>query len=143
MMLNRELMRRGDFLKQREALRKFRMESLEGLARKAGEYRKQYGSLQGEKDLLYESYAAGQMDAAEYRGNADRLAGRMSDLLSKIKEVEAERRRMNEEGHLQDMKQVIRCSRLEELTQEAVNVFIRKVTAYKGRRVEIEWNFTE
>lgn len=143
MMLNRELMRRGDLLKQREALRKFRMESLEGLARKAGEYRKQYGSLQGEKDLLYESYAAGQMDAAEYRGNADRLAGRMSDLSSKIKEVEAERRRMNEEGHLRDMKQVIRCSRLEELTQEAVDVFIRKVTAYKGRRVEIEWIFTE
>ena len=41
------------------------------------------------------------------------------------------------------MKQIIRCSHLEELTQEAVDVFIRKVTAYKGRKVEIEWNFSE
>lgn len=34
-------------------------------------------------------------------------------------------------------------SRLEELTQAVVNVFIKKVTAYRGKRVEIEWDFSE
>ena len=149
MMLNRELMRRGDLLKQREALRRFQVESLERLAQKAGEYRKLYGSLQREKDLLYESYAVGQMDALEYRSNADRLAEQMGRLSDRMEEVETERRRIKEgngpegEEHFHDMKQIIRCSHLEELTQEAVDVFIRKVTAYKGRKVEIEWNFSE
>lgn len=41
----------------------------------------------------------------------------------------------------EDMKQVIRYSHLEKLTQEVVDTFIRKVFVYKGKRVEIEWNF--
>ena len=43
----------------------------------------------------------------------------------------------------QDMKQIIRYSHLETLTQEVVDVFIRKVTVYKDKRVEIEWIFSE
>ena len=93
MMLNRELMRRGDLLKQREALRQFQEESLERLAQKAGEYRKLYGSLQREKDLLYESYAAGQMDALEYRSNADRRQWMSSS--GKLRPIRAERWRLN------------------------------------------------
>ena len=39
------------------------------------------------------------------------------------------------------MKQIIRYSNIETLTQDVVDTFIRKVYAYKDRRVEIEWNF--
>lgn len=39
------------------------------------------------------------------------------------------------------MKQIIRYSHIEVLTQEIVDVFIKKICAYKGKRVEIEWNF--
>lgn len=39
------------------------------------------------------------------------------------------------------MKQIIRYSHIEELTQEVVDTFIKKVYAYKDKRVEIEWNF--
>ena len=41
----------------------------------------------------------------------------------------------------EDMKQVIRYAHLEKLTQEVVDTFIRKVIVYKGKRVEIEWDF--
>ena len=41
------------------------------------------------------------------------------------------------------MKQVIRYSHLEVLTQEVVDVFIKKIYVYKDKRVDIEWNFRE
>ena len=40
-----------------------------------------------------------------------------------------------------DMKQIIRYSHMEELTQELVDTFIRKIYVYKDKRVEIEWDF--
>ena len=41
----------------------------------------------------------------------------------------------------EDMKQIIRYSHIEKLTQEVIDTFIRRVYAYKDKRVEIEWNF--
>lgn len=144
-LLNKELMRRGDLLRQRGDLEQYQKQVLEGLARKAREYRKQHHDMQKEKDSLYENYADGQMDAQEYRSRADHLTGQMEGLADKIKAVEAEYGRVEEDTRkdIQDMKQIIRYSHLEELTQEVVDVFIKKVTAYKGKRVEIEWNFSE
>ncbi len=85
------------------------------------------------------------MDAKEYRERIDRLTRQMEQLSGKIQETEAEYSRMKGEmdRDKQDMKQIIRCSHMETLTQEVVDVFIRKVTLYKDKRVEIEWNFTE
>ena len=40
------------------------------------------------------------------------------------------------------MKQKNRYSHIEELTQEVVDTFIRRVYAYKDKRIEIEWNFS-
>ena len=69
----------------------------------------------------------------------------MEELSEKIQETEAEYSRIKEEidRDKQDMKQIIRCSRMETLTQEVTDLFIRRVTLYKDKRVEIEWDFTE
>lgn len=144
-LLTKELMCRGDLLRQRGNLEQFQKEALEGLARKAREYKKQYHDMQKEEHSLYENYADSQMDAEEYRSRADQLAGQMEELSDKIKATEAEYDRVEEETNKdkQDMKQIIRFSHLEELTQEVVNVFIKKVIVYKGKRVEIEWSFSE
>lgn len=144
-LLNKELMRRGDLLRQRGGLEQFQKEVLAELARKDREYKKQYHDMQKEEHSLYENYADGQMDAQGYRSMADQLARRMEELAAKIKTAEAEYDRVEEENgkDKQDMKQIIRYSHLEELTQEVVDVFIKKVTVYKGKRVEIEWNFSE
>ena len=44
---------------------------------------------------------------------------------------------------VEDMKQIIRFSHLEKLTQEAVEIFIKRVILYRDKRVEIVWNFAE
>lgn len=41
------------------------------------------------------------------------------------------------------MKEIIHFSGLKELTQEAVDVFIKRITVYRDKRVEIKWNYTE
>ena len=33
-------------------------------------------------------------------------------------------------------------ARMEELTQEAVDAFIKKVTVYRNKQVKIEWNYS-
>ena len=73
------------------------------------------------------------------------MTARMEELSGRIQEVEEEHDQMEEEAgrDKQDMKQIIRYSHLETLTQEVVDVFIRKVLVYKNKRVEIEWNFSE
>lgn len=145
MLLNQELMRRGDLLKQRGELEQFQKEALERLATRGREYRKEYYDAQREKDSLYEKYAFGQMDAQEYRSRVEQLTYRMEEMADRIQEVETEYSRMVEEADRdkQDMKQIIRYSHLETLTQEVVDGFIRRVTVYKDKRVEIEWNFSE
>ena len=69
----------------------------------------------------------------------------MEELSGKIQEADRERSRIEEEADRdkQDMKQIIRYSHLETLTQEVVDAFIRRVTVYKDKRVEIEWDFSE
>lgn len=143
--LNRELMCRGDQIRQRGALEQFQKVTLDGLARKSREYRKQYLYMQKEKDSMYESYAFGQMDAQDYRLRVDRLDREMKELFGRIQEVEMEHRWIEQEAEKdkQDMKQIIRYSHLEVLTQEVVDVFIKKIMVYKDKRVEIEWNFSE
>lgn len=144
-LLTKELMHRGDLLRQRGDLEQFQKRILEELAGKAREYRKQYHGMQKEKDSLYENYADGQMDAREYRCSADQLDGQMEELAGKIKAVETEQDRGEEEAGkvIQDMKQIIHYLHLEELTQEVVDAFIKKVTVYKGKRMEIEWDYSE
>jgi chromosome segregation ATPase len=143
--LYRELMRRGDLIKQRESLGQFQKEELNELNKELGTYRTQYRNLQVEKDRLYESYAAKQIGAGEYRSKADGIALQMQELSCKIEETELAFSRLTEEYNRpkQDIKEVIRFSQMEKLTQEAVDVFIKKVTIYRDKRVEIEWNYGE
>lgn len=113
------------------------------LNKELGNYRMQYRSLQTEKDTLYENYAVKQIEAGEYRSRADGIALQMQELSRKIEETELAFSRLTEEYNQpkQDMKEIIRFSQMEKLTQEAVDVFIKKVIIYRDKRVEIEWNY--
>ncbi len=141
--LYRELMCRGDLIKQRESLEQFQKEEWNRLKKELGDYRTQYRILQTEKDTLYESYAVKQIGAREYRSRADGIALQMEELSCKIEEAELAFGRLTEEYNRpkQDIKEIIRFSQIEKLTQEAVDVFIKKVIIYRDKRVEIEWNF--
>lgn len=141
--LYRELMRRGDCIKQQESLERFQKEEVSRLNRGLSDYRLEYQSMQREKDLLYENYASKQMEAGEYRRRADEIDLYMQEISERIREAELKYSRTEEEycRPKQDMEDIIRFSKMEKLTQEMVDVFIKKVTIYRDKRVEIEWNY--
>ena len=144
MMLNKELMIRGNAMKQKENLSSFQQAGILSLKRKLKGYRQEIKQVQAEKDILYERYALRQLDEKEYQKRAGKLTEQISSLFVKKDEaamkldaLESEYRKAEE-----DMKQIIRYSHIEELTQGIVDTFIKKVYAYKDKRVEIEWNFS-
>lgn len=144
-LLNQELMRRGDLLKQHKNMEEFQKNALQKLSDRESECKRRYQDMQKQRDSLYIGYAAGEMGAQEYRDRAGGLAVQMKDLSCEIEKTEAEYGRIREESYRdkEEMKQIIRYSHLEELTQEVVDTFIKRVVAYKDRRVEVEWNFVE
>lgn len=142
-MLNKELMLRGNAMKQRENLYSFQKSSIHMLKKKLEEYRHEKKQIQAQKDALYETYALAKLPAAEYRSKAEKLTKKLSSLSAaeekasgKLAGLEKEYQKAEE-----DMKQIIRYAHMEELTQEVVDAFIKRVYVYKGKRVEIEWNF--
>ena len=144
-MLIKELMLRGDAGNQKESLRSFQKACIEKLEKELAENRNQRELLSQEKADLYESYALGEMDVVSYRGKADGLTEqnallsvREKELLNELEGIREEFRKTEE-----DIRQIIRFSRMEKLTQEAVDTFIKRIYVYKDKRIEIEWNFRE
>ena len=66
-------------------------------------------------------------------------------LLCKIKELEEKYRCTEEEYCSQKttVKEIIKCLGLEQLTQQAADILIEKVTLYQGKKVEIQRKFGE
>ena len=144
-MLIKELMMRGDAGKQKESLHSFQKVCMEKLEKDLAENKNQRWKLSQEKEELYESYALGEMDAVMYREKAERLAEQKVLLEAREEELSEEIRGFHEEFQKidEDMKQIIRFSSMEKLTQEVVDTFIKRIYVYKDKRVEIEWNFGE
>ncbi len=145
LMLNKELMRCGDAMDQKEKLSDFQKSYISSLKKELADCGKEKSRLQVEMDELYEDYAGRKMHAGEYREKADSMKKEISLLGGKEKEIQEKLADMREEyGRLEeDMKLLIRYSHLETLTQEVVDTFIKKICVYKDKRVEIEWNFSE
>jgi site-specific DNA recombinase len=84
------------------------------------------------------------ISSEEYQKRSNELTERLSSL--SVKESDTAGKLSGLESEYQkaeaDMKQIIRYSHIEELTQEVVDTFIRRVYAYKDKRIEIEWNFS-
>ena len=128
MLLKKELVLLGDARRQKESLSSFQRACAKILKKKLEEGRREEKQLLAEKDNLYEQYALKAIGREEYRERSGELAARLASLA--VRETEA------------DMERMLRYAHLKELTQEVVRAFIRKVTVYKGKRVEIEWNFS-
>ena len=144
MMLNKELMLRGNAMKQNESLSSFQRAGIQSLKKKLEECRQKQKQIRAEKDNLYEQYVLKAISSEEYQKRSNELTERLS-LLS-VKESDTAGKLSGLESEYQkaeaDMKQIIRYSHIEELTQEVVDTFIRRVYAYKDKRIEIEWNFS-
>jgi len=144
-MLSRELMVRGDAVKENRSLVFFRKSCIAGLEKKIEGCRGRKKELAAEADALYESYALGAEPAASYRQKVDGLKEQIASLSTEEEKHGKELEQLQEECHRveEDMKQAIRYSHLEVLTQDVVDIFIKKIYVYKDKRVEIVWNFRE
>ena len=144
-MLNKELIVRGNAAKESQNLISFQKSCIARLEKKSAECRGRQKQLQAEADSLYENYALGSVQAVSYRQKADKIKEQISLLSAEEKRYREELEQLQEESRRteEDMKQVIRYSHLELLTQEVVDTFIKKIYMYKDKRVEIEWNFCE
>lgn len=143
LMLNKELMLRGNAVKQKKNLTSFQKTSIISLKKKQEEYRSKIKQAWAKKDELYEKYALGRLTSEEYQKKANELEEQISlfsvkgdDTASKLAALESQYQNAE-----QDMKQIIRYSHIEALTQDVVDTFIRNVYTYKDKKVEIEWNF--
>lgn len=85
------------------------------------------------------------MTPEEYRREADGLDQQAGLLKRQIHDGEEVILKLEEECERleADMKQVIRFSHMEKLTQRLVDAFVKKIYVYKDKRVKIEWNFRE
>ena len=144
-MLNRELMVRGDAIKEKQNLASFQKSCIAGLEKKTADCRNRKKQLQAEADTLYESYAFGTLQGASYRQMADSIKEQIFRLSAEEKRHGAELERIREEYSRteEDMKQIIRYSHLKALTQEVMDIFVKKIYVFKDKRVEIEWNFRD
>ena len=144
MMLNKELMLRGNAMKQNESLSSFQRAGIQSLKKKLEKCRQEQKQIRAEKDNLYEQYALKAISSEKYQKRSNELTERLSSL--SVKESDTAGKLSGLESEYQkaeaDMKQIIRYSHIEELTQEVVDTFIRRVYAYKDKRIEIEWNFS-
>lgn len=143
--INKELMVRGEAAEQEKNLHMFQKSRIAEIKKKLEVLHQDKKQTQDSKVALYESYADGGMAAEEYRREADRLEQQTALLGQQIHDGEEELLKLEVENERleEDMKQVIRYSHMEKLTQELVDVFIKKIYVYRDKRVEIEWNFGE
>lgn len=143
--LYEELKRRGNQIRQKESLEiclKKAMDSLNSIYRSC---EAQCNELVSQKNALYVKYVKEQIGAEEFRRQADLIDGQMAELSKKQRDTEEEYKWAEEasRSNKEDMKQIIRFSHLKELTQEVVDIFIKRITLYRDKRVEIEWNFVD
>lgn len=144
LMLNKELMLRGDAVKQNQSLTSFQKAGIASQKRRLEEYQSEMKQARARKDSLYEQYALGGLTKEAYQNDANELAEKITLLSVKSEEtarklavLESEYRKAEE-----DMKQIIRYSHIEKLTQNVVDVFIKKVQVYRNKKIEIEWCFS-
>ncbi len=133
-MLHKELMLYSDAIKQKESLGSFQMTAIRALKKELDGYRQEKKQIQAKKDAWYEKYVLAQLPVREYQRKTKELTERLSSLF--VLEEKTIKKLASLENEYQ------KAEEMEELTQEVVDIFIKKVYAYKNKRVEIEWNFS-
>lgn len=144
LMLKNEMMFRGDIVKQRKNLISFQKAYIYVLKKKLAQYRQEIRQIQAQKDNLYERYALKEFSVGEYQKKSKNLTDKLDPLcvLEEEEKKKLDQILMEYQDDVEDMRQVIQYFHIEELTGDVVNAFIKKVNVYKGKKIEVEWNFS-
>ncbi len=143
--LNQELMVRGNSYQQAGNMEAHYEGVLRSLKEELRNNKLELESVQVAKKRLYERYALSNMTADEYKEQSSNLTVQAENLLEKLTELQEKINAVEQEYDVkkEDMKKVIRYSHMEELTEEIVDTFIKRIYLYHDKRVEIEWTFGE
>lgn len=144
-MINKELMLRGEAAQQEENPAKFQRSEMKAMKNQMSSLYMDKKRAEDSLGILYEKYALRGMTREEYRKKVGEVENETEMLSEQIKDCRKEISCLSQEQEkLQaDMRQVIRFSHMEKLTQELVDAFIHKIYVYKDKRVEIKWSFKE
>lgn len=144
-MIHKELMFRGEAGSQGKGFRALRKSRLSVIKNQISDLKRGQEQIQASKDGAYEEYVSGGMTPDEYRKRANELNQQAELLSEQLHEWQGELSVLEEELERvdADMKQIIRYSHMEKLTQELVDAFIERIYVYKDKRVEIKWKFRE
>lgn len=144
-MINKELLLRGNAIKQEENLVQFQKKRIVSIIKKQVELKQQQKQVRNESDMLYEEYAQGNIQVDEYRKQADDLKVQISSIDFRLETLQEEHDLMEEklQKYATDMKHILRYSHVDELSEEIVEAFIKKIYVYRDKRVKIEWSVRE
>ncbi|MBQ7943942.1 MAG: recombinase family protein [Lachnospiraceae bacterium] len=143
--LNQELMIWGDSYQQAGNMEAHYESVLRSLKDELRDNKLEIENVQAAKKSLYESYALSDMTAEEYKEQSSSLTMQLESLQEKLGELQEKISVVEQEYDVkkEDMKKIIRYSHMEELTEEIVDTFIKKIYLYHDKSVEIEWMFGE
>ena len=144
-MLNKELMQRASALEQQSNIMDFNKGKKDSMKRRLAEVKAEIKRLEASKAAIYEKYATSEVSALVYRSQSDQVKETLSLLSVNERELKDELELAERicQCFDEDMKQVIRYVHMEELTQEVVDTFIKKIYVYMDKRISIEWNYRD
>ena len=101
-------------------------------------------SAKEEERTKYVEYREGIIPQSEYVAYKMRQEGRLKDLSRQREELEAERKNLNTVSgkYLAAARALLRLKSGRELTKEMVESLIRKIYVYPGKRIEVEFAYT-
>ena len=101
-------------------------------------------SAKEEERTKYVEYREGIIPQSEYVAYKMRQEGRLKDLSRQREELEAERKNLNTVSgkYLAAARALLRLKSGRELTKEVVESLIRKIYVYPGKRIEVEFAYT-
>lgn len=94
---------------------------------------------------LYEQYVSGTMDKDEYQRKIERISVVEKELYERQKEIEKSRKTTEKlcKKNFSWLSDFIKGTKLDYLTKEVVLAYIKKITLYEDKRIEIEFKFQD
>lgn len=142
-MLNKELIRLAEFSLLLESQKQDIKVQLSKEKAELRKYEKSLSEKEKEKQARYMDYVKGDISAEIFKQESKLIDKMCSDLSVKIENINDKIGELMGEYHrdYKDMKEMLRYSGIQKLTQEVADLFIDKIYLYDGKRVEVKWSF--
>lgn len=143
-MFNREVMKMADLKKSKDSLMTALKSRMNVLCEKIQLVNLQMVELEQKKARTYEDYVEGLINADEYKQMIEMINKTVKEKKDSIEcyKMDLDETKKAYNSNLDDLKNILKYSKVNELTQDIVDEFFSKIKVYRDRTVEIEWAFS-